>query len=128
MNKIPWGLLASPIGFSYGIWVCPHLGQNRTASLSDRESRDAPDQQGEANNDQNTVVGRSGWAARRIILQRICEGTRRYGSFLRLPRTTIQSSGRRTRTCRRSGSLRLLARAAVRSKWANCPNEPGGSR
>ena len=38
---------------------------------ADRETRNAPDQQGEAINDQNSVMRRSAWVARRITV-RIC--------------------------------------------------------
>src|SRR5215216_7478034 len=74
--------------------------------------------QGEATNDQNSVVRRSGWAARRIVFQHTCKRPRRraafWWSFLLLPGTAIQ--GRRSYR-RIPWSVRLLAGANIRRKW-----------
>ena len=82
-------------------------------------SRDAPiNLQGEATNEQNSVMRRSGWAACRIILHRFCKGTwwraTFWRSFFHLSGTAIQV---RRSYWRISRSVRLLAGANVRRKW-----------
>ena len=106
-----------------GRLVCPYLGQNPVPPHDDRESRDAPDsiKQEGAISDQNSFMCRNGWAACRIVFQRICQGTRGR-SFGRVPRTAIQKwrhpSGLRT-----SWGFRLFARATNACQWRSSPGK-----
>jgi hypothetical protein len=89
--RVSCDLLATPMGFPSGVLLRPHLGQIATSPRGDRETRDAPDQQREATNDQDSVMRRSAWTARRIIFQRTCGWTRWLdGSFVDISRKRIQ--------------------------------------
>jgi hypothetical protein len=108
--------------FTARTWVLSQLGQSLTLLPDDRANGGMPDQQGEASDDKNSVVQRSGWAADRIIV-RACRGRtrpRRHARHRRfLLRSRTRNQNRRSRVCRRTRSIGLRAGTTVHRQWAH---------